>query len=84
MHVSFTDSYHTPKTSADIDHRFAVHCATAPERIAQHEAVLDACKKLAHALDRIVPPGRHKALAQTAVEDAMHWATAAVACQTDE
>ena len=82
--MSFTDGYHTPKTSADVEHRFSAHRATTPELVAQHDAVRDACKKLAHALDRIVPPGRHKALAQTAVEEAMHWATAAVACQTDE
>ena len=84
MHVSFTDGYHTPNTSADIEHRLSHHAPPNAERIAQHDAVRDACKRLAHALDRIVPPGRHKALAQTAVEEAMHWATAAVACQTDE
>ena len=42
-----------------------------------------ACKRLTHALDRIVPPGRHNALALTAVEESMHWANAAVACQVE-
>ena len=75
--MSFTDGYHTPNTSADIEHRLSHHAPANTERIAQHEAVRDACKKLAHALDRIVPPGRHKALAQTAVEEAMQSFSAA-------
>ncbi|WNM74093.1 hypothetical protein SEA_NERGAL_2 [Mycobacterium Phage Nergal] len=70
-----------PNTHDDIEHRFSYHPATTPARQAQHEAVRAACKRLAHALDRIVPPGRHKSLALTAVEEAMHWANAAVACQ---
>ncbi|QFG08855.1 hypothetical protein PBI_MALAGASYROSE_5 [Mycobacterium phage MalagasyRose] len=66
---------------ADIEHRFSYHPATTDERRAQHEAVRDACKRLAHALDRLVPVGRQKSLALTAVEEAMHWANAAVACE---
>lgn len=67
---------------AEIEHNFSFHPATTPERQAQHEAVRDACKKLAHALDRIVPPGRHSAMARSAVEEAMHWANAGIACYT--
>jgi ketosteroid isomerase-like protein len=76
-------SYHDLRSTADIEQRFSYHPASSPERQAQHEAVRAACKRLAHALDRIVPPGRHKALALTAVEESMHWANAAVACQVE-
>lgn len=75
--------YSDPKSSATIERNLSYHPAATPERQAQHEAVREACRRLAHALDRIVPPGRHKALAQTAVEDAMHWANAGVATQLD-
>lgn len=80
--MSFQDGYHDPR-STSIEHDFSHHPPATGERIAQHEAVRAACKDLAHTLDRIVPPGRHKALARTAVEEAMHWANAAVACQPD-
>ena len=76
-------SYHDLRSTADVEQRFSYHPVTTPERQAQHQAVRDACKRLAHALDRIVPPGRHKALALTAVEESMHWANAAVACQAE-
>lgn len=76
-------SYHDLRSTADIEQRLSYHPASSPERQAQHEAVRAACKRLAHALDRIVPPGRHKALALTSVEESMHWANAAVACQVE-
>jgi len=66
---------------ADIENRFSYHPATTPERVAAHEAVRSACKTLAHMLDGLVPDGRHKALAMTALEETMHWANAAIACQ---
>lgn len=33
-------------------------------------------------LERNLPPGRHASLALTALEESMHWANAAVACDT--
>lgn len=73
-------SYETPDSHADIEHRLSHHAPPDADRIAQHEAVRAAVKRLSHALDRIVPPGRHKAMAQTFVEQAMWAANAAVAC----
>ncbi|WP_100466675.1 DUF7681 family protein [Mycobacteroides abscessus] len=72
-------SFHTPNSSADIDHRFAFHAATTEEKRAEHGSVRAACKELAHKLDRDLPPGREKALALTELEEAMFWANAAIA-----
>jgi len=69
------------RSFADIENRFSYHPASTPERVAAHEAVRAACKTLAHLLDGLVPNGRHKALAMTALEETMHWANAAIACQ---
>lgn len=69
------------RSFADIENRFSYHPADTPERIKAHEDVRGLCKTLAHLLDGRLPDGRHKALALTAVEETMHWANAAIACQ---
>lgn len=74
-------TFHDPNSSADIENRFSYHPATTPERQDGHEKVRAACKVLAHYFDQHLPPGRHKSLALTAVEESMHWANAAIACQ---
>ncbi|TDZ91159.1 DUF7681 family protein [Mycobacteroides salmoniphilum] len=72
-------TFHNPNSSTDIDHRFAFHAATTEEKRAEHGSVREACKELAHKLDRDLPPGREKALAVTKLEEAMFWANAAIA-----
>src|SRR6185369_2794903 len=47
-------SYHDLRSTADIEQRLSYHPASSPERQAQHDAVRAACKRLTHALDRIV------------------------------
>lgn len=72
-------TYHDPNTSADIDNRFDFHPATSAEKRGEHGSVRDACKELAHFIDKNVPPGREKACALTNLEQAMFWANAAIA-----
>jgi hypothetical protein len=65
----------------DLYNRFAFHPAsemTGP----MHAEVRDRCYALALSLQDMIPPGRHAALALTAIEEAMHWANAAIACDT--
>lgn len=75
-------SYHDPRSSADIDHRFDFHPATTAEKRGEHGSVREGCKALAHQFDRDLPPGREKALALTQLEQAMFWANAAIARAT--
>lgn len=77
-------SHSTPASVADINHRFDFHPATTAEKRGEHGSVREACKALALALDDRVPPGREKALALTHLEDAMHWANAAIARHNTE
>ncbi len=73
----------TSESFAELENRFSYHAPDAA-KVGQHESVRGACRSLAHQLDAILPNGRHKSLAMTALEEVMHWANAAVACQTDD
>ncbi|SIC56900.1 Uncharacterised protein [Mycobacteroides abscessus subsp. abscessus] len=75
-------TYHDPRSTADIDHRFDYHRPDAA-KVAAHEGVRAACKDLAHKFDRDLPPGREKALALTKLEEAMFCANAAIARNGD-
>ncbi|AII27176.1 hypothetical protein PBI_CHEETOBRO_5 [Mycobacterium phage Cheetobro] len=74
-------SYATPESAVEIANRFTYHPANTVARQNAHEGVRTACRELARYLDEHLPPSRHKALALTALEEAMHWANAAIACQ---
>lgn len=76
-------SYHTPDSTADIDHRFNYHRPT-PEKVAAHENTRAACRDLAHRFDRTLLASREKALAVTKLEEAMFWANAAIARNADK
>ncbi len=75
-----------PEVSSEIKelyNRFTFHPAT--EKTGPiHAEVRDRCYALALALHELMPPGRHAALALTAIEEAMHWANAAIACDTKD
>jgi hypothetical protein len=63
----------------ELDRRFDHHPPRDPGVGLIHEAVLAECKRLARKIDSLCPDGREKALALTAIEEAMMWANAAVA-----
>lgn len=66
---------------ADIENRFGYHPAT-PITGPVHDEIRSRFRATAHYLDGLLPPGRHKALALTALQEAMMWANAAIACDT--
>ncbi|QBI95985.1 hypothetical protein SEA_MISSDAISY_5 [Mycobacterium phage MissDaisy] len=74
-------SYSTEESAIEIANRFTFHPANSVARQNAHEGVRSACRQLARYFDEYLPPGRHKALALTSLEEAMHWANAAIACQ---
>jgi hypothetical protein len=68
---------------ADIDNTFSFHPADTIGRRNAHADVRERCRELAHWLDEVLPPGRHKSLARTHLEDVMHRANAAIACAVE-
>lgn len=71
--------HHTPASTVDIDNRFDYHPPKDSDTVALHEHVRGDLKVVAHVLDKLIPPGREKALALTKLEEAMFWANAAIA-----
>jgi hypothetical protein len=69
------------RRSDDIENRFGFHPATA-ETGPQHDAVRAKFRALAHDLSCSLPNGRHQSLALTALQEAMMWSNAAIACDT--
>lgn len=65
----------------DIENRFSFHPATTTTG-PQHDAVRADLKRMALKLHKTLPPGRHRSLALTSLEETMHWANAAIACAT--
>lgn len=64
---------------ADIKNRFAFHPATTDEKRDAHSSVRQACRRAADHINQTCPDGREKALALTALEEAMMWGNAALA-----
>lgn len=69
------------KQYLDLMHRFAFHPAT-PMTGPQHDKVRTKHALLASWVLQNVPEGRHQSLALTALQEAMMWCNAAVACDT--
>lgn len=65
----------------EVAHRFRFHPATATTGPV-HVAVRQEFEQLADKLLTLVPRGRARSLALTALEEGMHWANAGVACDT--
>lgn len=66
----------------DIENRFSYHRPVNDAAVRQHEAIRAAVRTLAHFVVANTPKGRHQSLALTALQEAMMWANAAVACDT--
>jgi hypothetical protein len=62
--------------------RFRFHPAT-PVTGPLHDQVRHCFRRTADDVLRLVPPGRHQSLALTALQEAMMWANAGIACDTE-
>ena len=62
----------------ELANRFGFHPAT-DETGPKHAGVRGECQNLAFALNALVPDGREKSLAITALEECMMWANAGIA-----
>lgn len=69
-------------TEEDLQSRFGYHRATSASA-PQHAAVRQECLGLALRLQVLLPEGRDKALALTALQETMHWANSAIAMEND-
>lgn len=68
-----------------ITHRYAHHPPTTEGRIDAHRMVRNEFAGLAAFIEELLPPGREKALAHTALQEAAMWSNAAIALnETDE
>ena len=63
-----------------IKNDYGFHPATAVSA-PQHAEVRSLCQNLAFQLDDMLPDGREKSLAFTALEEVMHWSNSAIAKQ---
>ena len=66
--------------SEELATRFRYHPPSNAATVANHERVRLAAALFASAIVQIAPAGRHRSLSLTAIEEAMHWANAAIAC----
>ncbi|MCK9495224.1 MAG: hypothetical protein M0R75_06975 [Dehalococcoidia bacterium] len=64
---------------ADLDYRFGFHPA-APDTGPKHDRIRAAAREFAEVINEVAPDSRQKSLAVTALEESMHWANAAIAC----
>lgn len=63
----------------DLKHRFQFHPADAENTKRAHEDVREAMLNAALEVNELLPDGREKSLAVTALEEAMMWANAGIA-----
>ena len=64
---------------AELVNRFGYHKADTDEKVIAHEDNRALFCGVALEIERVLPDGREKALAITKIEEAMFWATAAIA-----
>ena len=64
----------------ELKNRFSYHPPKSQEVAQSHEFIREMCLELAKSISAVVPPGREQALALTAVQEAMMWANAGIAC----
>ena len=72
------DDAHDDRQPESIRARFTFHPPT-PTRAKHHEAITEACIRLAEAIELACPPCRARSVAITKIEEAKMWANAALA-----
>ncbi len=66
----------------ELRNRFGYHRANA-DSAPKHAAVRKIMLETAVNIDHLIPDGRDKSLAMTALQEAMHWANSAIAMEND-
>ncbi len=66
-------------TDEDLENRFGYHKASE-ETIPKHQKIRQSYLDLALFLNELLPEGREKSLAFTALQEAAMWSNASVAC----
>lgn len=69
-------------SNEELINRFGYHRANK-DSAPKHAEVRNICLSVARKLNEILPEGRDKALAFTALQETMHWANSAIAMQND-
>jgi hypothetical protein len=67
----------------DWDNRTTYHPPVTEQRVNDHGSVRNVINEAGHLLLDFIPPGRERSLVQTNLEQAMFWANAAIARQSE-
>lgn len=73
----------TQQQADDLGNRFAYHYPTGG-KAAKHEEVREACLRVATELTNVCPEGRELSVALKSLEDAMMWANASIARNSEK
>ena len=65
--------------STELQHRFAYHPPKDEKIKRSHEQTRDLFHGMAHHINQMLPDGREKSLAITALEESMFWTNAGIA-----
>jgi len=78
--MSSSSGYDDVVLPEEIANRFLHHVPSTQDVVDAHEDIRLATALFATVVHRVVPNGRPKSLAFTAIEEAMHWANSGIAC----
>lgn len=70
-------------TVKDVRDRFEYHPPQSEERVKEHERAREAVRQAAVEIYYTLPEGREKSLALTKLEEALFWANASIARQSE-
>lgn len=73
-------NHNTSVGRTEINNRFGYHRADATSA-PKHAKVRNIFETAANEIDDLIPAGRDKSLALTALQEAMHWSNSAIAMQ---
>lgn len=73
-----------PITSHELDNRFGYHRPGHEIIERAHKLIRDNCRQLASTIVEITPEGREQSVAITKLQEVMHWANSAIACNQEK